>query len=273
MMVLKPYWGQGIARRMLEVQDDHAKKNSFIRIEAMVRSKNERGVNLYRNAGYSIEGTRKQAALIHGEYWDEYFIAKLFQSKSSGLELNSRIETQRLILRLPSEKDIPQILRYFQKNESHFATTDPLKPPDFYTSAYWNERVRKAYEEFLLEQSVRFFLFNKADDQEVVGTVNFTQFFRGPFQACYLGYGLSKSFEGQGMMTEGLSAAINYIFQEKNIHRVMANYLDDNIRSANLLKRVGFIIEGRAREYLFINGTWKDHVLTALTYSKWKNIF
>src|SRR5947208_576813 len=48
MMVLKSYWGQGVARRMLEIIDSHAIGNGFTRIEAMVRVKNERGVRLYK---------------------------------------------------------------------------------------------------------------------------------------------------------------------------------------------------------------------------------
>lgn len=47
------------------------------RIEAKVRTQNPRGVALYKKAGYQIEGTRRKAALIDGEFRDEYFIAKL----------------------------------------------------------------------------------------------------------------------------------------------------------------------------------------------------
>ncbi|MCD8476266.1 MAG: 30S ribosomal protein S5 alanine N-acetyltransferase, partial [Shewanella fodinae] len=36
-----------------------------------------------------------------------------------------------------------------------------------------------------------------------------------------------------------------------------------NLRSANLLQRLGFEREGIARRYLKINGQWQDHILTA----------
>jgi ribosomal-protein-alanine N-acetyltransferase len=45
----------------------------------------------------------------------------------------------------------------------------------------------------------------------------------------------------------------------------MANYLPTNERSARLLRRLGFVIEGSARDYLFVGGQFRDHVLTALT--------
>ena len=45
----------------------------------------------------------------------------------------------------------------------------------------------------------------------------------------------------------------------------MANYRPENDRSRKLLERLGFVREGLARDYLFIDGAWRDHVLTALT--------
>ena len=36
-----------------------------------------------------------------------------------------------------------------------------------------------------------------------------------------------------------------------------------NERSGAVLRRLGFVPEGYARDYLFIDGAWRDHVLTA----------
>jgi ribosomal-protein-alanine N-acetyltransferase len=36
------------------------------------------------------------------------------------------------------------------------------------------------------------------------------------------------------------------------------------VRSARHLDRLGFVREGLAKDYLFIDGAWRDHVLTAL---------
>jgi len=56
------------------------------------------------------------------------------------------------------------------------------------------------------------------------------------------------------------------VFESLRLHRVQANHLPENLRSARLLQRLGFRVEGSAHAYLFINGAWRDHVLTALTY-------
>jgi ribosomal-protein-alanine N-acetyltransferase len=76
--------------------------------------------------------------------------------------------------------------------------------------------------------------------------------------------------EGKGLMFEALREAIRYVFVEKRLHRIMANYMPSNVRSANLLKKLGFVEEGYAKEYLLINGRWEDHILTALTNRGWE---
>jgi len=65
-------------------------------------------------------------------------------------------------------------------------------------------------------------------------------------------------------MKKIVSHAIGYAFNEIGLHRIMANHMPDNERSAGLLKSLGFEREGYAKEYLLINGRWEDHVLNVL---------
>ena len=69
-------------------------------------------------------------------------------------------------------------------------------------------------------------------------------------------------------MSEALRAAIDYVFSELRLHRIMANYMPANERSGRLLRRMGFTVEGYARDYMSIAGEWRDHILTSLTRDK-----
>jgi [ribosomal protein S5]-alanine N-acetyltransferase len=102
-------------------------------------------------------------------------------------------------------------------------------------------------------------------DGPIVGHCNFSNFVRGAFQACMLGYSVDHRHQGEGLMTEALRAAIAFVFAELRLHRIMANYVPTNERSGALLRRLGFSVEGYARDYLYIHDGWKDHVLTAIT--------
>lgn len=102
-------------------------------------------------------------------------------------------------------------------------------------------------------------------DGPLLGYLNFSEVVRGVFQACYMGYALAESAQGRGYMTEAARAGVDFIFNRVRLHRVMANYMPANARSAAVLERLGFTIEGTAREYLYLAGAWQDHVLTSLT--------
>jgi len=65
-------------------------------------------------------------------------------------------------------------------------------------------------------------------------------------------------------MMEALRGTIPVAADRLSLHRIMAGYVPDNARSARLLQRLGFEVEGYARDYLWINGAWRDHVQTAL---------
>jgi [ribosomal protein S5]-alanine N-acetyltransferase len=185
------------------------------------------------------------------------------------IEQFPEIKTERLLLTLPPPACSARLLDYVTENRDHFEPWSPPLPEDYYTEAYWHNHLQLAREEFGRGQSVRLVLFRRdAPLAEVVGDCNFTAIVRGAFQACYLGYAVDRRAQGQGLMHEALRAAIDYMFSDFKLHRIMANYSPANERSARLLRRLGFTVEGYARDYLFIAGEWRDHILTSLTNDK-----
>ena len=166
------------------------------------------------------------------------------------------LSSPRLILQTAIKEDCPGLEKVFSPWESS-TTKNGLDYRDLIKR--WNL-------EFEEGRSIRFLLTLKESvNNEIIGICNFTQVMHGPFHACYLGYNLDKNYEGLGLMSEALNTTIPYMFKEQNIHRIMANYMPTNARSGKLLRRLGFIVEGYARDYLFINGSWEDHILTSLT--------
>jgi RimJ/RimL family protein N-acetyltransferase len=76
MAVKRDYWGQGVGAKLLQTMETHARSCGISRIEAEVRTANDRGVALYTKNGFKIEGKREKAALIDGTFHDEFYIAK-----------------------------------------------------------------------------------------------------------------------------------------------------------------------------------------------------
>ena len=176
------------------------------------------------------------------------------------------IETERLYLTIPPPESAARMATYAVENEAHLGKWEPPRPDGYFTEGYWYRRLERNLDEHTHDLSLRLAIFRRSDlDGPVCGHVNFNQIQRGGFQACTLGYSLDHRCEGRGMMTEALGAAIPYVFSELKLHRVQANYIPINERSAHVLRRLGFVFEGYARDYLFIGGAWRDHILTALT--------
>ena len=184
------------------------------------------------------------------------------------LAMTCRLAGTRVIVRLPEQRDAQAIARYFGENAQHLAVFSPA-PPEYADPALWRVRIETMRRQYADGDSCLTFLFD-LDDAQVIGTANLSEFVRGPFQAAYLGYSVAKAREGQGLMHEALRLLIDFAFGELRLHRIMANHMPRNERSAALLRRLGFVREGLAREYLRINGVWEDHVLTSLTNSAWR---
>lgn len=177
---------------------------------------------------------------------------------------------ERVLVRLPSSHDAKALAGYYRRNREFHRPTDPSRPEEFYTEAFWRQNIKVIRQEFADDRSVRLVMLFRSEPDRIVGVANFNQIFRGPLHACYLGYSLDELEQGQGVMTEALRLAVDYMFTRRNLHRIMANYMPDNERSARVLERLGFVIEGHAREYLLINGQWRDHVMTSLINPDWQ---
>ncbi len=176
------------------------------------------------------------------------------------------IETPRLLLTMARPEQAELLCKYHLENREHLRPWEPPRPPGFYTPEFWQWRLEQNLDEFSHDQSFRLMLMPREGEAEVpFGLINFSRFNRGPSQSCLLGYSAHHRQQGKGYMTEALGAAVEFVFERLGFHRVEANYMPINERSGRLLRRLGFVVEGYARDYLFIDGAWRDHILTART--------
>lgn len=182
--------------------------------------------------------------------------------------------SERLVLRMPDSRESEAVADYYRRNRLHVANSQAIMPDSFYTARHWAETLSKYQQAFEDDQAINMFVFLRQQgdefDDRVIGSVNFTSIIRRAAQFCYLGYSLEESMQGQGYMTEAVGRGIEFAFREMNVHRIMANYVPHNLKSARVLSRLGFVVEGYARDYLFLNGKWQDHVMTSLTNRNWR---
>jgi ribosomal-protein-alanine N-acetyltransferase len=168
-----------------------------------------------------------------------------------------------LRLKILTVEDTDIVHRYFHENQHHLSQWEPIRPEDFYRAEVIRQRLCHAHSDAEQGLAYQFGIVNGAGT-EMLGACNFSNIARGPFQACHLGYSIAARHEGKGIMSQALSATIEYMLGELDLHRIMAAYIPTNTRSEKLLLRLGFEKEGYAKSYLKIAGHWQDHVLTSL---------
>ena len=165
------------------------------------------------------------------------------------------------------------VAAFYGRNAAHLAPWNPPAPPGLDTETLQRERLRNAAAEVVAGTASRWWLQPLANPNIVIGNINLTQIIRGAFQNGMLGYAIDGNHEGLGLIHESLLAIINHAFSpEFNLHRIQANVRPENVRSLGVIQRLGFEQEGMAREYLFIDGAWRDHLMFALRNPHYKGM-
>lgn len=165
-------------------------------------------------------------------------------------------------IRLVQPGDAVKLSEYYRTNEVHFCHWSPLREDEYNAIDEWEVRLQS----FLFEQEEKNSAYFIAYDESIgaiIGHCSLTNIVHGAFMACYMGYGVAESHLRQGIAAHLCDIALTYAFNDLKLHRIMANYMPHNVPSAALLKKLGFTIEGLAKQYLNINGRWEDHVLTS----------
>ena len=173
------------------------------------------------------------------------------------------IETNQTIIKLIDISHAPLLCEYYQRNKSHLQSWEPQRDKTFYTEKYWLQQANEALTLFKNKLGIKLVALDKSESY-VIASCNFSNIVMGCFHACHLGYSIDKNHEGKGIMYEVIKASINYIHETLNLHRIMANHVPNNKRSEKLLSKLGFEKEGYAKDYLKINGKWRDHILNSL---------
>jgi ribosomal-protein-alanine N-acetyltransferase len=174
------------------------------------------------------------------------------------------IKTSRLLLRMLEQDEAHLISAYVNENREHLQRWEPSRSEGYYKPDFWETEIKRIQNDFFLGQALRLCIFfRKSPKGPIIGVCNFTNILRGVLQACFLGYSVDHKYQGQGIMFEALNASTDFVFKHLKLHRIMANYVPRNEKSGKLLKKLGFVFEGYARDYLKINGQWEDHILTS----------
>ncbi|WP_458187624.1 GNAT family N-acetyltransferase [Haladaptatus sp. NG-WS-4] len=73
-----------------------------------------------------------------------------------------------------------------------------------------------------------------------------------------IAYWIDTDWQGEGYATEAVSLLLDYVFDTRGLHRVVAKVVEFNGASRTLVERLGFTQEGRLRDHVFSGGDYHD---------------
>jgi ribosomal-protein-alanine N-acetyltransferase len=173
------------------------------------------------------------------------------------------LAAKRVTLRYPEYGHYAQWSGLREESRRFLEPWEPTWSPDELSRAAFRRRLRRYQREIRADMAYPFFIF-RTEDGALLGGITISNVRRGVTQSASLGYWIGGPFARQGYMGDAVSAITPFVFSVLALHRLEAACIPGNDASRRLLQRAGFREEGYARNYLQINGVWRDHLLFAL---------
>jgi ribosomal-protein-alanine N-acetyltransferase len=178
------------------------------------------------------------------------------------------------VLRFAQRDDAREFLAMMKRSREHLAPWMPR-------SARASEDVLASKFERMLPPAcntatkVRVLVCARAADDtgpagRIVGVVSLGNIAEWPQLAATTGYWLGAGETGKGFMRDALASMLDIAFEEKKLHRVVANIMPSNRRSHAVTEALGFTKEGIARGLIEVDGAWRDHVVWSVLSTEWR---
>jgi aminoglycoside 6'-N-acetyltransferase len=178
-----------------------------------------------------------------------------------------RIETDRLILRYLNRDDVEDVLIYQSDPESVAYIPWPSRTRDEVLASLEKAETFLGFE---TESATLFLAITLKATGQVIGQLN-TSIVNAKNSTANIGYVLNRAFTGNGYVNEAVSALIEHIFSEHQIHRITADIDVRNSASVKVVERLGFRLEGTFVDSDFCKGEWCTMHLFALLNSEWQS--
>lgn len=147
------------------------------------------------------------------------------------------------------------------RNRADIERVSPPQPLNSYTEAGQVARIRAILRE--CSQGLRA-NWTILVDGVVAGDISLHAIHRGAMQSANVGYMVDTAVRGRGVATAALRLVVAHAFDQLRLHRLDAGAMPSNVASQRVLEKAGFARVGVNRRFLFVAGSWQDHVLYEL---------
>lgn len=213
----------------------------------------------FTNLGFQLEGYISDTIITKFKYEGSLLfgiVEEEFYNNSYKKEL--AIQGNKISIRVLNSDDASDLLEYYTRNKDFLSKFEPHRDEEFYTVEVQKQSLIENYKEFIKGEGAHFGIYKA---EKMIGRIRIYNIVHGVFKSAFIGYSMDEQYQGNGYMKEAVSLVVTYAYEELGLHRIEATTLVDNEKSQRVLKACGFNELGICKEYLHINGKWRDHVI------------
>lgn len=166
------------------------------------------------------------------------------------------INTNRLELRVLIERDLEDVYEIYSDEETcQYLLHEPWNANNK-VSAFKEELSKNDFDS---EEGLNLAVVL---DNEVIGVLSAWK--TEMKDTAEIGFSFNKNYSGQGYATEAAKALLDFLFADKNLHRITANCDARNAASAKLCQRIGMRKEAHFIKDFWNKGEWTNSYIFAV---------
>lgn len=167
-------------------------------------------------------------------------------------------ETERLLIRKFNMEDLQAVYEY---------TSDANVMKYIPEGVFTEEMAKDFIEQNLREEAEKFAVILKGENT-LIGHIFFGKYFGD--HTYEIGWVFNPKFYNKGYATEAAKAMLQYAFEEKKLHRVIATCQPQNPPSYRVMEKIGMRREGYFKKCIPNGDEWWDEYYYAILSEEWK---
>ena len=212
----------------------------------------------FLDMGFTLEAIFTDNLFVKGNFQDELGLG-INRNEYINCIRNTIVELEgrNIKIRNFTPDDAEELTEYYIRNKEHLKNFEPTRDSSFYTYETQREILLESYKQLMTGVGSDLGIYK---DNKLIGKIKISNVVYGVFKNGIVGYSIDKEYEGKGYMKEAVKLTLEYAKNYLDLHRLEASILTDNLRSRGVLLSCGFEEVGLNKNYLYINGSWRDHI-------------
>jgi len=211
----------------------------------------------FTNLGFQLEGYISENAIVKAKYEGNLIMGMVEEDYyNNAYRKEGHLIGENIEIRILSSENAEELLEYYIRNKKFLSKFEPYRDESFYTIDVQKQSLIENYREFIKGQGAHFGIYK---NNNMIGRIRINNIIQGVFKSAFIGYSIDEKYQGKGFMKEAVGLVLEYAYEELGLHRIEATTLLDNERSKGVLEACGFTELGICKDYLLINGKWRDY--------------